>query len=213
MRNAFVDELILRAEQDESIVLVVGDLGYGVVEPFARRFPKRYFNAGVAEQNMMGLSAGLASEGFHVFVYSIANFPTFRCAEQIRNDIDYYLRRYHEYCIQQRDGMKAHYHEVGADDDCDFEHLIPAARIRDLLLASAISVEQSLNAPTVRLSRTKHMALKDAGWASKTPNMWLPFERYTNVFQAEYITHDSTAVDPLTWTLEKHYNYFKHLVI
>ena len=132
---------------------------------------------------------------------------------EIRNDIDYYLRRYHEYCIQQRDGMKAHYHEVGADDDCDFEHLIPAARIRDLLLASAISVEQALNAPTVRLSRAKHMALKDAGWASKTPNMWLPFERYTNVFKANYITHDGTTVDPTTWTLESHYNYFKHLVL
>ena len=90
MRNAFIDELILRAEQDERIVLVVGDLGYGVVELFAKRFPKRFFNAGVAEQNMMGLSAGLASEGFHVFAYSIANFPTFRCAEQIRNDIDYH---------------------------------------------------------------------------------------------------------------------------
>ena len=50
---------------------------------------------------------------------------------EIRNDIEYYLRRYHEYCIEQRDGMKAHYHEVGADDDCDFEHLIPASRIRD----------------------------------------------------------------------------------
>ena len=90
MRNAFIEELIARADQDESIVLVVGDLGYGVVEAFARRFPKRFFNTGVAEQNMMGLSAGLASEGFHVFAYSIANFPTFRCAEQIRNDIDYH---------------------------------------------------------------------------------------------------------------------------
>ena len=132
---------------------------------------------------------------------------------EIRNDIDYYLRRYHEYCIQQRDGMKAHYHEVGADDDCDFEHLIPAARIRDLLLASTISVEQALNAPTVRLSRSKHHALKDAGWASKTPNMWLPFERYTNVFEASYTTHDGKVIDPLTWTLENHYNYFKHLVL
>jgi hypothetical protein len=132
---------------------------------------------------------------------------------EIRNDIDDSLRRYHEYCIQQRDGMKAHYHEIGADEDCDFEHLIPAARIRDLLLASAISVEQALNAPTVRLSRAKHMALKDAGWASKTPNMWLPFERYTNVFQATYQTHDGTAIDPLTWSLENHYNYFKHLII
>ena len=132
---------------------------------------------------------------------------------EIRNDIDYYLRRYHEYCIQQRDGMKAHYHEVGADKDCDFEHLIPASRIRDLLLASTISVEQALNVPTVRLSRAKHMSLKDAGWASKTPDMWLPFKRYTNVFEATYQTHDGTAIDPLTWTLENHYNYFKHLVI
>lgn len=90
MRNAFIDELVQAASINERIALVVGDLGYGVVEPFAKQFPKRFFNAGVAEQNMMGLSAGLASEGFHVFVYSIANFPTFRCAEQIRNDVDYH---------------------------------------------------------------------------------------------------------------------------
>jgi transketolase len=90
MRNAFIEELVLAAEKNPRIALVVGDLGYGVVEPFARRFPNRFFNSGVAEQNMMGFSAGLASEGFHVFVYSIANFPTFRCAEQIRNDVDYH---------------------------------------------------------------------------------------------------------------------------
>ena len=132
---------------------------------------------------------------------------------EIRNDIDYYLRRYHEYCIQQRDGMKAHYHEVGADEDCDFEHLIPAARIRDLLLANAITTEQALNTPTVRLSRAKHHMLKEAGWAAKTPDMWLPFIRYTNVFQATFQTHDGTAIEPATWTLEDHYRYFAHLVL
>jgi len=132
---------------------------------------------------------------------------------EIRNDIDKYLRRYHEYCIQQRDGMAAHYHEVGADEECDFEHLIPAARIRDLLLATSISVEQALNAPTVRLSRTKHSSLKEAGWASTTPDMWLPFRRYSQVFSAEYETHDGTVIDPETWTLERHFEYFKHLVI
>ncbi len=68
----------------------MGDVGYSVVEAFATEFPERFFNAGVAEQNMAGLSAGLASEGYHVFMYSIANFPTWRCAEQIRNDIDYH---------------------------------------------------------------------------------------------------------------------------
>ena len=90
MRNQFIQDLIKRAEVDNTIVLVVGDLGYGVVELFAERFPDRFFNSGVAEQNMMGLAAGLASEGFHVFVYSIANFPIFRCAEQIRNDVCYH---------------------------------------------------------------------------------------------------------------------------
>jgi len=89
MRNAFIDELVLLAEQNPHIALVVGDLGYSVVEPFADRFPDRFVNSGVAEQNMTGLAAGMASEGYHVFTYSIANFPTFRCAEQIRNDVDY----------------------------------------------------------------------------------------------------------------------------
>jgi hypothetical protein len=132
---------------------------------------------------------------------------------EIRNDIDTYLRRYHEYCIKQRDGMLAHYHEVGADEECDFEHLVPAARIRDLLLSGTITVEQALNAPTVRLSRIKHELLKDAGWAATTPNMWLPFLRYTQVFSAEFETHDGTAIDPAVWTLQNHYDYFDHLVI
>ena len=90
MRNAFIDELAALAELHPQIALVVGDLGFSVVEPFADRFPDRFINAGVAEQNMAGVSAGMASEGYHVFMYSIANFPTFRCAEQIRNDIDYH---------------------------------------------------------------------------------------------------------------------------
>ena len=90
MRNRFIQDLVKKAEADSRIVLVVGDLGYGVVEPFAEQFPDRFFNSGVAEQNMMGLAAGLASEGYHVFVYSIANFPIFRCAEQIRNDVCYH---------------------------------------------------------------------------------------------------------------------------
>jgi transketolase len=90
MRNAFIDELVAHAETNSNIALVVGDLGFSVIEPFADRFPERFINAGVAEQNMTGLAAGMASEGYHVFTYSIANFPSFRCAEQIRNDIDYH---------------------------------------------------------------------------------------------------------------------------
>lgn len=132
---------------------------------------------------------------------------------EVRNEIDDALRRYHEYCIEQRDGMGAHYHEIGADAETDFEHLIPASRIRDLLLASTITVEQALNAPTVVLSRAKHRALKEAGWASRTPDMWRPFRRYSQIFSARYQTHDGTVIDPETWTLEQHYRYFQHLII
>jgi transketolase len=90
VRNAFIEELVALASVHPHIALIVGDLGFSVIEPFADQFPDRFINAGVAEQNMTGLAAGMASEGFHVFTYSIANFPTFRCAEQIRNDVDYH---------------------------------------------------------------------------------------------------------------------------
>ncbi len=87
MRTAFIDELIVQARVRQDIFLIVGDLGFSVVEPFAREFPARFLNAGIAEQNMTGVAAGLASEGYHVFTYSIGNFPTLRCLEQIRNDV------------------------------------------------------------------------------------------------------------------------------
>ena len=90
MRNKFIHELVKLARRKQNVALIVGDLGYSVVEPFADEFPDRFINAGIAEQNMTGLAAGMASEGYHVFTYSIANFPTFRCAEQIRNDIVYH---------------------------------------------------------------------------------------------------------------------------
>ena len=90
MRNAFIDELVQLARDNPQVALIIGDLGWSVIEPFADEFPDRFLNAGVAEQNMTGMAAGMASEGYHVFTYSIANFPTFRCAEQIRNDVDYH---------------------------------------------------------------------------------------------------------------------------
>ncbi len=90
MRTAFLEELIALAERDDRIWLVCGDLGYSVLEAFSNRFPDRYLNAGVAEQNMTGIAAGLALTGKVVFTYSIANFPIMRCLEQIRNDVCYH---------------------------------------------------------------------------------------------------------------------------
>jgi transketolase len=90
MRTAFINELIIQARLHPDIFLIVGDLGFSVVEPFIEEFPDRFLNAGIAEQNMTGMAAGLASEGYHVFTYSIANFPTLRCIEQFRNDVCYH---------------------------------------------------------------------------------------------------------------------------
>jgi transketolase len=90
MRTAFIETLCQAAERDERIWLICGDLGYSVLEQFATRFPDRFLNAGVAEQNMIGVAAGLALCGKTVFVYSIVNFPVMRCLEQIRNDVCYH---------------------------------------------------------------------------------------------------------------------------
>lgn len=90
MRSTFIDWLTKKAKSDERIILLTADLGYSVVEKFANEFPDRFINVGVAEQNMTGIAAGLASDGMRPYTYSIGIFPTFRCAEQIRNDIDYH---------------------------------------------------------------------------------------------------------------------------
>ncbi len=90
MRTAFVETLFELAEKDERIMVVTGDLGFGVLVPFWEKLPKQFVNVGVAEQNMTGLAAGLAFEGKIVFTYSIANFPVVRPMEQIRNDICYH---------------------------------------------------------------------------------------------------------------------------
>jgi transketolase len=90
MRTAFIETLFELARNDERVTLIVGDLGFGVVTRFMKELPKQFVNAGVAEQNMTGLAAGMALSGKIVCTYSIANFPVIRCLEQIRNDICYH---------------------------------------------------------------------------------------------------------------------------
>lgn len=90
MRTNFINQLIEEACHNDKIFLLVGDLGYHVVEPFEKEFPDRFLNVGIAEQNMTGIAAGLAMSGYNVYTYSIGNFPTLRCLEQIRNDVAYH---------------------------------------------------------------------------------------------------------------------------
>jgi transketolase len=90
MREAFVRALSELASEDPSVMLVNGDLGFGVLDDFVARFPNSYVNAGIAEQNMTALACGMALEGARAYTYSIANFPTLRCLEQLRNDVCYH---------------------------------------------------------------------------------------------------------------------------
>ena len=90
MRDAFVRVLAEEMERNDRIVLITGDLGFGVLRPLWERFPDRMVNAGIAEQGMVSMAAGLAATGRTVIVYSIGNFPTLRPLEQIRNDCAYH---------------------------------------------------------------------------------------------------------------------------
>lgn len=90
MRAVFNKTLLEIAKKDKRIHLVLADIGYGEIEPFRDSFPERYYNVGVAEQNMTGVATGIAMEGNIAVTYSIANFPTLRCLEQIRNDACYH---------------------------------------------------------------------------------------------------------------------------
>ena len=90
MRDTVVRELIALAREDQTVNLITGDLGFGVLKPFWEALPDRFINAGITEQNLTGVAAGMALEGKKVFTYSIANFPTLRCLEQIRNDCAYH---------------------------------------------------------------------------------------------------------------------------
>lgn len=90
MRDTFVRTLVELAKQDKNIELITGDLGFGVLKPYYETVPDQFTNAGIAEQNMTTVAAGMALEGKTVFTYSIGNFPTLRCLEQIRNDCAYH---------------------------------------------------------------------------------------------------------------------------
>lgn len=89
MRKAFVNQLVEEAKHNDKIFLLTGDLGFHALEPFIEAYPDRFLNCGINEQAMIGLAAGLAMGGFNVYIYSIANFPSLRCIEQIRNDVAY----------------------------------------------------------------------------------------------------------------------------
>ena len=90
MRNAFADELTILGDTDRRVVMLSGDIGNRLFDKFKAAHPQRFFNCGVAEQNMMGVAAGMAMSGLRPVVYTITPFATTRCLEQIRTDVCYH---------------------------------------------------------------------------------------------------------------------------
>ena len=99
MRDTFVRTLIELAKENQDIELITGDLGFGVLKPYWEQLPNQFINGGIAEQNMTAVAAGMALEGKTVFTYSIGNFPTIRCLEQIRNDCAYHHANVKIVCV------------------------------------------------------------------------------------------------------------------
>lgn len=130
-------------------------------------------------------------------------------ARLIRDGIDLYLRRGHGYIIEGSIG--AHYREIGVPaEDCDFEHVIPQSRIRDLLIQGRITIEQAMNPPTALISKDNHARLSKSGLGNKTPNYWHFFDRYSKVLaNSQFETFNGQPIEDLhAWTLGKHYKFF-----
>ncbi len=99
MRDTFIRTLTELADKNPNLEVVTGDLGFGVLKPFWEAHPDQLVNAGIAEQNLTSVAAGMALEGKTVFTYSIGNFPTLRCLEQIRNDCAYHDANVKVVCV------------------------------------------------------------------------------------------------------------------
>jgi len=126
----------------------------------------------------------------------------------LRDSIDHWIRRYHGYTIGG--GIGSHYIQVGVNPrDCIFEHIIPASKIRDMMLAGVLTVPQALNAPTCLISKDNDEVLRRAGHVSTSPSYWHFFDRYNVLTGNTFSVYNGPTVANLHgWTLDKHYQHF-----
>lgn len=172
MRKAFINALSNLAAKNKNIYLLTGDLGFSVFEDFMKDYPGQYLNCGVAEQNMVGMAAGLAMSGKKVFVYSIIPFVTMRPFEQIRNDV----------CAQNLDvkivgvGGGYSYGQLGAThhslEDVAIMKALPNMKV--LVPSDPIETELAVKAITedsgpayLRLGKSKEEKLHDSPFDMK----------------------------------------------
>jgi transketolase len=145
VRDAFFSSLVELAANNPRLFLMIGDLGFGVVNEFVKRFPAQFINAGVAEQNMTGMAAGMARSGDIVFTYSIANFPILRCLEQVRNDVCYHRANVKMVSV----GGGLCYGALGASHHATEDLAIMRALPNLLVVAPADPVEVRLAMPLI----------------------------------------------------------------
>ena len=160
MRNAMIDRLARLAAEDPDILLITGDLGYGALSNYIEKFPSQFINAGIAEQNMMGMAAGFALEGRKVFTYSIGNFATLRCIEQLRVDVAYHNLNVNVICV----GGGFSYGEQGvthhATEDLTIMRSIPNM---DVLLPSSTWEAGEATSAMVRRNNPGYIRIDKSG--------------------------------------------------
>jgi hypothetical protein len=129
-------------------------------------------------------------------------------ARLLRDSIDHWIRRYHGYAIEGSIG--SHYVQVGVDKNaCVFEHVIPAAKVRDMLLQGILTVRQALNTPTCLISNRNDDILRDEGHVSSSPDYWHFFDRYEMFDDSQFTTYNGQAIhNPHEWTLDRHFDFF-----
>jgi transketolase len=173
MRDAFVRRLLELARQDTRLFLVTGDLGFGVLDKFEKELPGQFLNVGVAEQNMAAVATGMALEGLIPFTYSIGNFPTLRCLEQLRNDAFYHDANVKVVCI----GGGFTYGQLGmshhATEDLSIMRALPKVSIvapaNDYETVAAVDALVALQGPA-------YLRIERLADASLDPGEAVPFE-------------------------------------
>jgi transketolase len=173
VRDAFVRRLLALAHKDPRIVLITGDLGFGVLDAFERELPKQYLNAGVAEQNMTALATGMALEGFVPFTYSIGNFCTLRCLEQLRNDAFYHEASVKVVCV----GGGFTYGSLGMSHHATEDLSILRALPNVCVMAPSNDYETELAVDeVVKRPGSFYLRLERVADASLDPGSSVPFE-------------------------------------
>jgi hypothetical protein len=129
-------------------------------------------------------------------------------ARLLRDSMDHWIRRYHGYVI--KGGIGSHYTEVGIDpDNSIFEHVIPAAKVRDMLIQGVLTTAQALNTPTCFISKKNDKLLCDHKRVSSGPDYWQFFKRY-DVFDKDvkFQTYNGKKINIVAWSLQDHFEYF-----